>query len=470
MSTPSDLAAVQLTPHLPASRSQRSLALRISVVSVLAAALAYVTVKHGVTMALGILLVPAIGYALTRRLGGILTGVTLVLLLPAWYTIGVPQAGVLRVACLCALVTLLFNRQPRISWLDVTLLLLVVVIVMGWLFQDDQPHAGRILLNEIEPVAFYLAARAVRAKDVPRVMTYVFFAGGLGALSVLYEFAVGHALFIDPARYYWNAERALYLFRPGGIFGSPPAAAAVLSLTALCGLPRMRQRGHPLVVRACMLVTLVAIVTTFTRTAFIALGAAFLLYLWLSRSPLLSPQRVLAAVAACLVAFVVVLPAIEADPIFREGVVRPGTLAARQSFWRLAIPVATANTHNLVFGIGSEALEVASLGGVTPAEVASAPSIIHHSLQNQYVLTLVEQGLVGLVALLAWLSASITLTARYARVKSDCYSAALAAGLVVLAITMLADNIMLNGPALAIAFLMAGLAVARRTLAVPSER
>jgi hypothetical protein len=54
-------------------------------------------------------------------------------------------------------------------------------------------------------------------------MAFAFLAGGVGALTVLYEAVVGHLAFGQSAdTYLWNPSPSTD-FRPGGIFGSPPA-------------------------------------------------------------------------------------------------------------------------------------------------------------------------------------------------------------------------------------------------------
>jgi O-antigen ligase len=422
--------------------------------------LAYVIVKRDFTVAMVLLLLPCIAYVLTRRLGGILAGLTLLLLLPSWYTLGVAQAGVIRVACLCALVILLLNHSPRPTWIDVALVLFVAIIVLGWWLQDDQPHAGRIMLNEIQPVAFFFAARVIPSRDLSKVLIFVFFVGTLGAITVLYELRAGHVLFADPTRYYWNGGESL-LFRPGGIFGSPPAASTILTLTALCGLPTLRRlRGWGRVVASlCMMVTLVAVVSTFTRTALIAFAVSLLVYLWLSRSPMLNHQRVVLGLVVLLLGSVLLLPKLESGKTFQQGVLRGGTFAARVGYWGLALPIATSNSHNFFIGIGSEALEVPVVGGSAPSEVAASPVLIELGTHSQYVLTLLEQGVIGLIALLAWLTTTFVAAAQYARTSRDPNAAACAVGMLAVAIIMLTDNLMLNGPSLALAMLISGLIV-----------
>lgn len=425
--------------------------------SLLALAFGDVIARGKLTVAATLLLLPVAGWALSRRQGALLAGLALVLLLPSWYTLGTAQAGVLRVACICALFTVLLNRRTQITRIDMALGAFVVIVVIGWLLQNNQTHVGRLVLTELQPVAFFLAARSLLPRDAQKAFAFAFFLGTLGAITVLYELRLGHIVFADPARYYWNGSET-NIFRPGGIFGSPPAASTVLTFTALCGLPVLRRtsgwyRGFA---GMCMGITLIAMVSTFTRTALIAFSVSLFAYLWISRSPMLNHQRVVIGLAVLLLAFVFFLPRLESGRTFQEGVLRGGTFAARVEYWKLALPIAASNDHNLFFGIGSEALEVPTVGGTALSAIATSPVLIEHGTHNQYVLTLVEQGLVGLLALLAWLGMSFSVAVRYARASKDPTIATAAAGLLAVAIIMLTDNMMLNGPSLALAMLFSG--------------
>lgn len=412
-------------------------------------------------IAIVLLLLPGIGYLLTRRLGGLMIGLSLVLLVPAWTTLGATQASVLRVAALCAIATVLLGRRIRLTWIDFSLFGFILIIVLGWLLQNDQPNVGRITLNLILPTAFFLAARAIPPKDVPRVMSYVFFVGAFAALTVLYELNVGRVVFVDPTVYYWNGSNA-NIFRPGGVFGSPPAASTVLTLTALCGLPLVRQcqgwqRG---MVVFGMALTLLAVLATFTRAALIAFALALIAYLWLTRSPVLKPRYVLPALIVCTLTFVVLFPRLERETTVSQGVLRQGTFSARVDYWQLALPIATSSVQNLLVGIGTAAAEVPTIGGSAPSKLAASPDLINHGTHNQYVHTFLEQGLVGLLALLAWLITTIATAARYAYTRNNRNAAALAAGGLAFAVIMVVNNVILNAPSLAMGMLISGMIVA----------
>jgi O-antigen ligase len=293
----------------------------------------------------------------------------------------------------------------------------------------------------------------------------VFLAGTAGALTVLYEALAGHLAYgLSAETYYWNASTAT-VFRPGGIFGSPPGAATVLAMTAVCGLPVLRSwRGWRRIAGvACMLITLGAMVSTFTRAPLIGFAVAVVMYLFVSHSTLLRPARVVTALLIVAVGALLLLPRLESSSLFQKGLVRGGTFAARVVYWELALPIVTANSKNLIFGIGTEATAVTSEGGSAPPALAGSPALVTNGTHNQYVLTLLEEGILGLAALVAWLSVSIVAGVRSALALRDPYAAALPAAVLVLAIVLLADNSLFDSSTMAVIGLITGLIVARRS-------
>jgi O-antigen ligase len=164
------------------------------------------------------------------------------------------------------------------------------------------------------------------------------------------------------------------------------------------------------------------------------------------------------AVVFCTIT--VFLPQVQGSQTVREGVLRSGTLADRENYWSAALPVVTSSAHNLIFGIGTgvaEASEV-STNVMVPAALAATPTLIDRSLHNEYVTTLVEQGAIGVCALIAFLAAGLIPTARLARSKGNPVDAALAASMISLAVVMTVDTALLHGPSFAVLMLCAGLA------------
>jgi O-antigen ligase len=292
-------------------------------------------------------------------------------------------------------------------------------------------------------------------------MSLALFAGSVGALTVIYEFVQGHVVYSDPTLYLWNSADG-GLFRPGGIFGSPPGAATVLMYViffGLVGLKSLRGRARALGI-SCMAICAVALVLTFTRAPLIGAGAGLLVYLWLIRSPVLRPTRIVVAGISLTLALVVVLPVLQGTSLFQQGVARGGTLAARESYWKLALPIALATPHNFIVGVGTGMLETPALSPDAPLPylVARTPQVFENSLHNQYVTTLVEQGVVGLLALVFLLVATFVPAARAARAGSDPAYAALAATVVGMAVVLAIDTELLHTPSLIMFLVAAGFA------------
>jgi O-antigen ligase len=425
----------------------------------------YAIAEGRATIAIVFVALPLLILRRITRYDGLAVAVILTLAVPYWYTLGSPQAAVFRVAAVCALMTALFARNVRLTLVDGAVVAIVLVTVLSWLVQDDQPGVSKIVLNEMLPFALYVSARTLSAKHVGQIMTVIVIAGFVGAATVIYEFLAGHVLFVDPASYSWNLSTAT-IFRPGGFFGSPPGAATVLALAIMCGIPigNLWNRKWRILNRTALAMMIVACVLTFTRASLIGLGIGFLAYLWLMRSSLVTPTRLLVAVFALSIIVVAVLPRVENTRTFQQGIIRPGNLAVRESYWKLALPIITASPHNVIFGIGAEQTLMPRYGGTMPSTLASSPVLIERGTHNQYILTALEEGLVGLLALIVWIAATIRTGLRTVRREHDPLSAALVGATVTFAVTMLANNALLHPPSFAMAALVSGLIVARSTM------
>lgn len=423
--------------------------------------LGYVLVRHSAKDALALALLPVLAWFISRRFVGVYIGVALVLCVPYWYTLGSAQLSVLRVSAAACLLGVFFARRPKLCLVDFALATFVVVTVLGWVLQYDYAHAGRVVGIELTPLGVYVGVRLVPPRHMRTVVLVALFAGTVGALSVLYERYHGAVIFSNPASYAWSASESA-IFRPGGVWGSPPGACTVLCVVILFGLASLtflRARWRKLAV-VCVALCALAVVVTFTRAGLIAVGASTILYLALIRSPLLNPVRVTAFVATIVLVSAFALPQLETTATFQEGIIRPGNLSGRENYWSRAFPVATANVHNFVFGIGTAALETPTLSAAAPvpADVAVAPTLFQDSLHSQYMTTLVEQGAIGIAALLALLGVPFLATARLAWRRRNAIAAGLAASFVGMAIIMSVDTSLLEGSSFALLMVAAALA------------
>ena len=438
----------------------------LAVSGIVGLGLAYVLVRRSPPAAIALVLLPPAAWFLRRPEGGLILGIACLLVLPSWHSVGAAQISVLRIASTLAIVSFFASGGFRPRSTDYVLLILVAVIVLGWILQYDQPHVGRVVSTELTPIGFYLGGRAIPRDRIPAAMLAVLIAGTVGALTVFFEFLRGHAVFVDPTAYVWSASDST-IFRPGGIFGSPPGAATVLCVVLVIGLGclvRAGRRTRPLVV-LCLSICAATLVLTFTRGGIIAAGVGIVVFLWLLRSPLLRPLNVAWFIAIVLGTIIVLLPRVQGNQTLQEGVLRSGTFADRENYWSAALPVVTSNAHDLIFGAGTGVAEASAVSSdvMVPSTIATTPTLIERSLHNEYATTMVEQGAVGVCALIAFLVAGTLPAARGARSSRSATSAALAASMISLAVVMTVNTALLHGPSFGVLMLCAGLATSTAT-------
>ena len=428
----------------------------------LAVFMPYILVNRTVTSAFALAILPAAIWLGLRPLGGLYIGLALILTLPSWLTVGAAQGSIGRLASVAAASSLLINRRVHLRWhvADYALAALFAVIILGWILQYDATHSGRVVSDELTPIGFYIGARAVPRNRLSAVMAVVLFAGTIGALTVLYEGLRGYSIFISPTQYRWDTPGTL--FRPGGIFGSPPEASTALCIVFLFGLGALAELRGKVKAAAivCLVICAFALISTFTRAPLIAAAVGILLFLWLTRSPLLRPMRVVWFGVVLVAIILISLPRLEGNSTFQLGLVRPGTLAEREGYWQIALPIATDNAHNFIFGIGTAALETPQVSAAAPlaADLAIRPQSVEDSLHSEYVTTLVEQGVIGLVAVAFFFASALVPAARVARRDGDPCCAALAAGIVSVAIVMTVDTVFLDSVSFSLIMLTTGLA------------
>jgi O-antigen ligase len=290
----------------------------------------------------------------------------------------------------------------------------------------------------------------------------LFFSGTAAALTVWWEALVSHSpLFVDKSTYYWN-NTGQYIFRPGGVFGSPPGAAAVLAMTSICGLALIARSagGRRTPMLLCLAVSIVALVFTFTRGGMIGFGIGLVVYVLLL-GPRMSAKAVYFGVVAMLGLALFVLPAVSGSGWYQKGVLRQGTLAERETFWSGAWPVIEDSRHSFLLGHGINSLVVGrpELPGTPAPDIAASPTLSRYSPHNQYIRTLVEQGLVGLAllvaAFLAVLLKAVSLALRVPGLRTP---AAAAAGAVsAFAVISLVGDSLRHPPTFAVVATIAGL-------------
>jgi O-antigen ligase len=453
-------------PVLPgtARRPARSPAARANALPLLiavtgAALLGWLVVNDATKVALVGIAAAALGFALrSRPRVGLPLGVVLMATLPAWYRLGSQWLSVPRVAALIALVVVLDRARTRWSVLDTAFAAMLVYAVAEWWLSPPVPHGARILFGQLTPAAFYVAARLWWRGSARTLLWAVLLGAVVGALSIMRESLHGAVIYSDPDSYFWNADETS-IFRPGGVFGSPPGAATVLSMAALASLPlvRMSTGRARLLAIVGETVCVVALILTYTRAGLIAFALGGVVYLFLSRSSLLAAGPLLIGALALYLALALALPTVEQSRTFQQGVLRKGNLEARESYWALALPIATRDTRTAIFGIGLNSTLSGRYGGRVQAPLAESPALTLHSTHSQYVVTLLEQGAIGLCLFVAWLLLSL---ATGLRLRGDPVAAGLTASVVAFAVVASVGNSLWHAPSFAFLALTTGLLAA----------
>lgn len=384
----------------------------------LAMFMSYVAYRYGPRMA-GVLLLaaPVALFVLRRPHHGLMLAAGITVAMPYWTTFAFPQATVPRVAALLAAGGLVTGIAARVelNGLDLSLCALALGIYLSWAFHPESGVPARELVNGLLPLTFYVWARANgTAPAIRAVLWSIALAASLGALTVMFEFFVAHrALFVSGDVRSWYPETGRFIFRPRGIFGSPPGAATVLAMTTLLTLPLLREADRRLRALAwgCVALGTVALGVTFTRGGWIAFGVGVIAYVLLTIEVRRGIRIALRAALVLGPVLALVLPALAQSQTFQFGVLRPGTFADRQVYWRYAFPLTTDSQEHFFFGRGyasmsdSKALDPGL--GATRLPVTSA--------HNDYIRAMIEQGLTGAVLLIVWLMAPLLVAIRAAR-------------------------------------------------------
>lgn len=425
---------------------------------------AYLLVTKGPLVAFSLILAACVViYAIRGATNALILSTAAFLLVPYWYAFG-SVAGLkvtaVRLAALFVVLGIFYWRRTRTNGLDIAIGAFAVGAFASWLFTGATLGSGKLLAIQALALLLYIAARHVASAKIEALLLTVFGVGTLAALTVLAEYLHGALIFQDPTNYIWQATDT-DVFRPGGVFGSPPGAATVLAMTGLCGLPLLQgaSRRRRMAYAACLAITLIAITITFTRAGIIAVFVGAVVYLWLAKVPIVTPVRVVAASILVTLLMLLALPTLERTTTFQHGLIRSGTLTARESYWQLALPIITKNPHNFLFGLGLNSTLVPQQGAPAPASLSASPVLIANGTHNQYVLAWLEQGLIGFGLLVGWLVMALRTGLRAARsnLPHSRFASGLTAAVVAFAIILLQDNALLDEPSFYTIALVMGL-------------
>jgi O-antigen ligase len=427
----------------------------------------------GLSMAAAVALLAA-PFLLARPENGLLVGIAVALVVPSTAAFGSGQLRSVSVGVALSLigfVVLLVRRSdaaPRLTIPDWFFFGLVAAAWVSWWVRPHVAHSAQAALSAVVPAGFYVAGRWFGALRWQKLAATVLAAATAGSVTVLYEFLFTHRpLFTNPNSYFWTASGQA-IFRAAGVFESPPAAGLTLAMATLVGsslLATTLGRRQRQVVWVCVAASFVGLIVTFTRASVIAFAVGLMLYLWLLRPGALG-RLIYATILVGSISVLFVLPHVTRTSWYQASITRPGDLTVRESYWTAAWPVIANSPRHLVFGHGINALyrnraALTELLDPQP-DILSVPTLSTVSPHSQYVRTLVEEGLVGLLLFVGWLGIALIRAVRGAFRAAGPHRAALAAcaaALVAFLVNSSVDDTLREWPCFALVALVAGAAV-----------
>jgi putative inorganic carbon (HCO3(-)) transporter len=276
------------------------------------------------------------------------------------------------------------------------------------------PALGPLVLGLAAPV---LAMAAVRHAPAESLMRAQAVGATLCALVAVFQWCG-----VDPITWLgWSApiDGASVRMRVYGTLGNPNFVGVLMamSLPLTAALHRRSESPrHTRMWEGAMALQALALVATGSRGAVLGLAAAIIVYASLRWSP-----RVRVALAALLVFGVVAVALSPARPI-------DTTVAGRLHLWRIATPHAFEQP---VTGWGPGAVPLrfpewqraAARAGVRDRRFAGPTDHVH----NDYLESLIERGIPGLLSLLLPLALTVVVVVRHARPASPLLTGAAAA-------------------------------------------
>jgi len=433
--------------------------------------LPYILTSRGLAPAAMTLVGPCAAiWFLRRPANGLLLAVIVLLIIPYWY------AHVWLVAPLFAVVGLAAGvARTRVRVVDAAFGLVLADFVASWALHPELDVGLKVAVEGLIPFGYYVWVRlSVDEEALPRIQWAALLAAGLAACTVIYEAIRGVAAFVDPQVYQWSGSSGA-VFRPGGVFGGSPTAATVLSLVLLASVALYQQRPRTFAGVATVIV--IAVGLTLDRAGLLALtGGALLLALLL---PYRRWRRLaLAALAATIPIYAVTsspstVASLGRSQVVSQGLIRSDTLSDRVSLAATAMPLLADSRSHFLFGRGFDALEAP---GRHDSGLAAAPDlwVTHDGPNDDYLRAMLEQGLTGLVLLLAWLGGACALGVRTSlRLRKGSRQRAQVAGLTSATfgymLASIGHDFAHNVADLSVAALITGLLVTACTLATNPE-
>lgn len=422
------------------------------------------------------LLVLLVLYVIRLPENGLALAAFAIVAVPYNTVFGRPQFGAVRLFAMLAMagvLALAVRRvwpaiRPRLA--DVAAGGFVIFTLISWLLSPHVHGSLTATVNFVTPIGFYVAGRLFGARSGARITAFLLAGGTVGALTIAYEmFVARRPLFSNSDTYLWNQTNSS-LFRPAGVFASPPAASTILAMIVVAALPLRHGTvgGRRMLLHLGIAICLFGEMLTLTRGPTIGLFVALIVYVLLvAPTPRTVLSLALGLSAAAFMVIALVLPAVGHTTLYQEALVRKGNFAARQSYWHDAFPRITNSSRHLIFGHGINSLVIGHpwLPGQLDPDVASSPLLFSDGTHSQYVRTLFEEGVVGIALLVAWLGGALLIGFRRLRtIPVGVQRAELAAGIgatLCFAIAGLATDIARHPVAFAVVGLIMGMLVSR---------
>lgn len=319
------------------------------------------------------------------------------------------------------------------------------------------------LVDMLLPVTFYFFARFLLPWQRDRQAWPFLVLCAVGSVAVLADLAFGQALLAPSTGYDFDANPGSALFRPAGLFSSPPTAAIVLSMLALASLAVLSPARKTTAAVLC--ITGVAILATFGRAGWAGAIVGLVVFIALYRPARAAARRYAVPAVAGVVVALALLSFVEIpnNETVELGVIRGSTVESRESLIGLAAPLITDSPEHALFGRGSGTFLAFNVESALPLDpgLAASPFLLERGgPHSSYALLLLEVGIVGFLLWGAWGLTTVLRGISVARrTETQLYPAALTAALTVFFVASLFHDAVIAVQAYGLAAFIGGLLV-----------
>jgi O-antigen ligase len=239
--------------------------------------------------------------------------------------------------------------------------------------------------------AFLIIAIYIRSLPANAVIKSISTGVVIVILSSITPLALGLYQVLTDAGQHHNAE----FNRVYGTFPLPNGLAAYIVLIVpilFCALDIWKDLPRRLLLIACIAIAIIVLISTYTRTAWIALAVSFLMLLVTSRR--IRPVSLILVLSLVVAGWLLAWPTISARFSDLSGPeASRSSLVGRMYIWDAAVPVFFRNPL-VGQGLGMFAMTIGAVGAQNIPGQASASAIAAH---NDYLRILVETGIIGFI-------------------------------------------------------------------------